>query len=384
MEEQRFDALVAAIYQAAAGRVPWRAPLDALAEAFDSPRCILTGIAPATLRPSFRDEGGRVDPDAICEALRAAHADDPILARLLPGQPGRWLYEGDTPDPDRQRRASVLAPAGLNFAAGVRLDTDPLAVVLALTRGRRRQSFDVRQRTDLVRLAFHFGAGLAIEAGRSPQPADEAPGFEALASNRHPLWLIDGHRRVHLRNAAADAMREHAGRLVESDGHLHCTDPTEDAELACALVRLELGRSATAADQMPRWAVVRVGGVDPSAQAVLFTEQPRREAGPGPALAMVRCYPLQHSAEPDSTLVAEAFELTPAEAKVAAQLARGLSAVEIATGRGVSTQTIRAQIRAVFEKTGINRQSDLIRLLVEMPDADPGTDDRPPADEDRG
>src|SRR5690606_35577810 len=91
-------------------------------------------------------------------------------------------------------------------------------------------------------------------------------------------------------------------------------------------------------------------------------------------------YPVQQSAEPDPSVVAAAFELTPAEAQVAAQLARGVSAVEIAAERGVSTQTIRAQIRAVFEKTGIKRQSDLIRLLFEMPDADPPREARPEAD----
>lgn len=381
MEEQRFDTLVATIYEAAAGRATWRASLDALATAFDAPRCILTGVDPVSMRPSFRDEGGRVDPDAICEGVRSAHAGDPLLAALLHRPVGQWLYEDEMPGEHAAGRPGpVLAPAGLNFAAGLRLDDDRQAVILALARGRRRQSFDARQRQDLARLAFHFRAGLALEAKRSPRPADEAPGFEAIASNRHPLWLVDGHRRVHYRNAAAEAMRGRAGRLTEIDAHLYCVDPREDAELLCCLVRLQLGRAAPAAGQPPHRAVMRVGGADPGAYAVLLSEQPRRDAAGSPALAMVRCYPVQHSAEPDPTLVAEAFELTPAEAQVAAQLARGLSAVDIAAGRGVSTQTIRAQIRAVFEKTGINRQSDLIRLLVEMPGADPGGGSRPDTD----
>ncbi len=372
MDEQRFDTLVASIYQAAAGRTPWREPLDALAEAFDSPRCILTGVMPATLRPAFRDEGGRGDAEAICEALRTAHGDDPILARLVQGASGQWLHEAEVAAADvAPRAAGVLAPAGLGFAAGVRLDGGTLAVVLALTRGRRRLVLDAGQRESLARIAFHVEAALAIEARRSPSPIDEAPGFEAVASNRHPLWIVDGHRRVHWRNAAAEALRERADRLVEIDGRLHCADPQEDVELACALVRLGLGRSPTPADHVPRRAVMRAGGIDPGAHAILLTERSRADED-APALAMVRCHPLQHDAEPDPALVAEAFELTPAEARVAAQLARGLSAVEIAAGRGVSTQTIRAQIRAVFEKTGINRQSDLIRLLVEMPDADGG------------
>lgn len=370
MKEERFDALVASIYEAGSGRVPWRDPLDALAGAFDSPRSILTGILTPALRPAFRDEGGRCDPGLICEALHGNHADDPALARLLVAPPGRWLFEEDVPPSDGTPPTPLpLAPTGLGFAAGVLLEGGPLAVVLALTRGRRRPSFDAGRRESLARLAFHFQAALAIEARRSSPPLDEAPGLDGMARDRHPLWLVDGHRRIHLRNAAAEMLRDRADRVVETEARLHCVDPLEDTELACALARLELGRRRTAGESAPRRAVMRIGGTGPGAHAVLLTERSRPDER-APPLAVIRCYPLQHDAEPDPALVAEAFELTPAEARVAAQLARGLSAMEIAALRGVSMQTIRAQIRAVFEKTGINRQSDLVRLLVEMPNAD--------------
>lgn len=370
MEVERFDALVASIYQAASGRRPWRHPLDALAEAFDSPRAILTGIQCTTLRPVFRDEGGQCDARTLCDAVRSDHAEDPVLARLLQAPPGQWLFEEGGPPPDVVARATLpLAPVGLGFAAGVRLGGGSLAMVLALTRGRRRAVLDPGRRETLARLGFHFGAALEIEARRSPPPIGDAPGLDGMASNRHPLWLVDAHRRVHLRNAAAESLRDRGGRIVELDGRLHCADPQEDAELACALLRLELGHGRTTAEPAPRRTVLRVGGSGPGAHAVLLTERSSGDE-PAPPLAVVRCYPLQHDAEPDPTLVAEAFELTPAEARVAAQLARGLSAVEIAAGRGVSMQTVRAQIRAVFEKTGINRQSDLVRLLVEMPNVD--------------
>jgi len=380
MEEQRFDTLVAAIYEAAAGRVPWREPLDTLAVAFDAPRCILTGIDTATMRPAFRDEGGRVDPEAICEGVRSAHAEDPLLATLLQRPAGEWLHEGDVAAGHAAGRpCPVLVPAGLNFTAATRIECVPWTAVLALTRGRRRRSYDDGQRDDLARLAFHFRAGLALEARRAPRPTDEAPGFEAIASNRRPLWLVDGHRRVHYRNAAAEAMRGLTGQFTEIDARLYCTNAAEDAELLCGLVRLELGQATRDAAQPPRRTVLRIGGAGRAAHAVLLSEQPRHGDAVGPALAMVRCYPVQQRAEPDPALVAEAFELTPAEARVAAQLARGLSAVEIAAARGVSTQTIRAQIQAVFEKTGTKRQSDLIRLLVEMPGPDVDRDPAPPA-----
>ena len=53
---------------------------------------------------------------------------------------------------------------------------------------------------------------------------------------------------------------------------------------------------------------------------------------------------------------------TQAEETIIALLAAGLTAKQIAHTRGVKLSTVRAQIRSIFEKTGIRRQVDLIRL----------------------
>lgn len=55
--------------------------------------------------------------------------------------------------------------------------------------------------------------------------------------------------------------------------------------------------------------------------------------------------------------------LTKAEAAVALALSRGASADEIAEDFGLSRNTIRNQIAAVLQKTGVSRQSALVRLV---------------------
>jgi DNA-binding CsgD family transcriptional regulator len=63
-------------------------------------------------------------------------------------------------------------------------------------------------------------------------------------------------------------------------------------------------------------------------------------------------------------LVQSLFDLTPAEARVARSLAAGETVEAIASTRGVSQNTIRAQIRRVLGKTGCPRQVDIITLLT--------------------
>jgi DNA-binding CsgD family transcriptional regulator len=56
----------------------------------------------------------------------------------------------------------------------------------------------------------------------------------------------------------------------------------------------------------------------------------------------------------------EMFGLTPAEARLAVQLAAGNTLAEIAETNGVNISTLRAQLRAVYAKTGTSKQSELV------------------------
>lgn len=61
------------------------------------------------------------------------------------------------------------------------------------------------------------------------------------------------------------------------------------------------------------------------------------------------------------------YNLTPSEAQVAISLANGHSIDEIANSSHHSTHTIRSQLKSVFRKTGVSRQSELIKMLLTGP-----------------
>lgn len=66
---------------------------------------------------------------------------------------------------------------------------------------------------------------------------------------------------------------------------------------------------------------------------------------------------------PSATL-ARLFGLTPAESLLASELARGASLDEAATNLNISRNTARTQLQSVFMKTGVNRQGELVRMLL--------------------
>ena len=62
---------------------------------------------------------------------------------------------------------------------------------------------------------------------------------------------------------------------------------------------------------------------------------------------------------------ANRYGLTPAERRVAALIAAAHAPREIAVRLGISFYTVRAHLRSIYAKTGVNRQTALARLLWE-------------------
>ncbi len=62
--------------------------------------------------------------------------------------------------------------------------------------------------------------------------------------------------------------------------------------------------------------------------------------------------------------LASVYGLSPSEAQVSISLTNGHSIEEIASLSSHSVHTIRSQLKSVFRKTGVSRQSELIKLLL--------------------
>lgn len=80
----------------------------------------------------------------------------------------------------------------------------------------------------------------------------------------------------------------------------------------------------------------------------------------------------EHQADPDgdAALMARAMGLTPAEAKIAAQMEAGRTAAELGQAVGSSEQTVKSHLKAIFRKTGVRRNRDLERLVADLRELD--------------
>lgn len=75
----------------------------------------------------------------------------------------------------------------------------------------------------------------------------------------------------------------------------------------------------------------------------------------------------QRSADIDVAALQHIYGLTATEARVAALVAESRSVAEIAERLGSTAYTVRTHLRHIFEKTGTERQVDLVHLLLQSP-----------------
>lgn len=230
------------------------------------------------------------------------------------------------------------------------------------------RAFGTEERRVLQALFPDLGRALAVEmrlAGARQGPEEAAQ--RALDAMPEGIALLDTRRGLIFANAALRRM------AAAGDGFALGADGFEVQDRA---YRAALARAVTAALAA---AEGRVGLLDSAGSLAL----PRPSGG---APFLVRALPVvpggvwgglrgamllvtdgARRPRPNPALLKRMFDLTPAEATLAAAIAAGRTLAEHAGKRGISVETARSHMAAIRRKTGCSRQAELTALLARLP-----------------
>jgi DNA-binding CsgD family transcriptional regulator len=189
--------------------------------------------------------------------------------------------------------------------------------------------------------------------------------IDALDEAQAPLLVLDATGRVVHASAEADRLLHEADGLRAGRDGLRAATPALSARFRAVLARAA-GSSRTPGISGALHLRRPSGKPD-----LVIVAIPARSGSCGPDIGRASVVlqitdPLAR-AMPDPAILADAFDLTPSEAILAADLLGGLSVVEAAAKRGRSVATVRTHLASVLAKPGTARQSDLIRLLSRLP-----------------
>ncbi|MEQ8404965.1 MAG: helix-turn-helix transcriptional regulator [Oceanicaulis sp.] len=86
-------------------------------------------------------------------------------------------------------------------------------------------------------------------------------------------------------------------------------------------------------------------------------------ADAAPQTILLSARPLMKSQPLSGAELSALFKLSPAEGRLAAGLAAGHTLAEISESSGAHISTLRAQLRSVFSKTGVSKQSEFVAAV---------------------
>jgi DNA-binding CsgD family transcriptional regulator/PAS domain-containing protein len=374
-----YDHLVGLIYQGALEQQPWQSTLPALREAFNAQ------VASLILRPPSTDDQGfiinsvRPEKDHSEDEKQIADPDDwqvnaykeqffsldPFIN--LPVDRVITLDEilSDSELTRSDYYLHYLEPIDLFRIIGVdTAETGGMLARLRFSRRKNERKFLQRERQLLTRLTPHLNRSLEIYARLNRTSSERDIYAGAVDQLSVATIILDEQGRILNCNAVASALLDEKNALGVQDGRLVLEGRDRNQALQTAL---ESVMSSQLQGQTSVVKALRVPREDARADLGLVVRpvpsSTRVEGEIRPSAAVFISDPDLQETTSQQTLE-ELFELTPAEARVATLLARGLSLAEVSELQSISQHTARAQLKAIFAKTGVSRQAELVRLVL--------------------
>jgi DNA-binding CsgD family transcriptional regulator len=370
---ERFDHVVSAVYEAALQPALWPYALDAVAGLLScdlfhcfvwdlqEERPLMTWASPSATSALHRGYDvyyGRIDP-----RRRFSEVLEPGTVFACHHQLDEKFVAND------EFYQDFLIPGGMRYMVGSTLAFDAGSrTSLALLRATGRPEFSADDMTSARRIAPHLRRCMEMMLRQRDVADALAAGDRALDGLDMAVAVLDDAAGVrHLNPSAQRMLREGAcwrvrNQRLEAKGRL------------CS-ARLQQAWQHTRDTGRPASALLHgaEGPQAPDATVITFCRLPT--GGPGATLPggryLGRYLALiarrARRAAPDAALLTQIFDLTPAEGRLAHDLARGLSLADAAASRGLRVSTVRTQLLGLLAKTGTQRQQDLVAVLARIP-----------------
>ena len=185
-----------------------------------------------------------------------------------------------------------------------------------------------------------------------------------LDNTRIGVIHLDRRGRIVEANDRARAMLRQGDAVAGRDRELRARQPADHARLA----RLVAGAvpSPGAPAVSGSMTLQRASGLPPFVVHIKPVGVRQPDFGAPHVAALVLLVEPGRQTRFDLSVVAETLGLTPAEGQVAIRLAQGQTVREIAVATGRTAAAIHYHLHQVYQKQGITRQADLVRLVLSL------------------
>jgi DNA-binding CsgD family transcriptional regulator len=239
---------------------------------------------------------------------------------------------------------------------------DNAEAIYAVLRSPGQEAFGMQESNFLKRLNPHLQRATQIHERLFQSEAKAAMGASALHRFEHPLLVTDKQGRVLFCNKAAESLLRSDNTLSLSRGVVALPSATDQRALEHLL------DFAVTRRQGGGMRLRRAGGGDDLHLVTIPLAPDLGMSNPWERpLAMVLILDGRSKRQfnhNDAALLRQTFGLTPAEARAALALCNGGSIEETAAGLGISANTLKSQLRSIYQKTGVDSRARLVKLVL--------------------
>jgi DNA-binding CsgD family transcriptional regulator len=266
----------------------------------------------------------------------------------------------------------VLSVGGVEYSLGVNLveDTRTLTYFLVL-RDRTQSQFTDADCELMSALIPHLGRALKLQRDLGLVSVERNAAFDALDNMALGIIIIDSDARIKFSNEAArqiaaarDGLRLTAGRLVvdESDGD-------SIRKRAQRLIKAALSGQMTPGEAFE---IARPSGGEPYTALISALGNSQTRVGWNTLDEQFAIVYVRDPYQPDETraeILQRLYGLMPSQARLADLLASGYSLKDAAQKLGITIFSARQYLKLIFQKTSTNRQAELTRKVLLVPNA---------------
>jgi DNA-binding CsgD family transcriptional regulator/PAS domain-containing protein len=370
MTDRRSDRLAvlhARLSEAAVDPAAWPAALEAVAGALGAVGAAYILSDNSTGRVEW---ASFVGPSADRKADYIDHYAglDPYRPRLDAAPIRQWLRLSECLPDTVLRRSEwyndFVVRAGVGDILGVRLFASPArTVIFGIHRGLYQRRFDPMPARQFDPLVEALAKSARLHTELRDLGWKSAVALQALDRLAAGVIVTDGEGRVFEMNSAAECIVQRADGLKLGQGKLAAVRGGDDDKLASFIATAAAPEAR--AGSIGRMLVGR-RGTGRRAYALVVAPLGTASAVFDRPLAMILVTDPDGLA-PSERDVAEFFGLSPAESRLAAALLAGKRLRGLAADTGVQISTLRTQLSSILEKVGVERQTDLVRVLASVP-----------------
>lgn len=259
-----------------------------------------------------------------------------------------------------------LKPVDVHYLMGADIRTaDGVECRLRVCRPQSASDFSARDKAFCGLLLPHFKRAVHLHGKLDLIESERKLYSGAMDRLMVGTVILDENGRVLRTNGMADTVLRAGDGMRIANNMPHATHAADNRELQrlikSALERHGNQQVTTLVDAI---SVTRSSGRRNLGVVVHSVPLSEWSEGKSRPAAIIYIRDPEHKAQAPHEIVRQLFSFTPAETSLAMQLANGLSLEEAALELGIRRNTARAHLRAIFSKTDVTRQTELVRLLL--------------------